>query len=191
MHAGVRPRSPSRPHPKAFSLVEVVIASAIIAVMLVAAIGAAGAAGARRQDNTDRAVASYLATSLMDEVRQQSYSPAVLAALESVGSGSGTLAGEDPPVDVQLDTGRASFTTLDHYTDYVDKPPTNRDGSIIPGASAFERRVTITYANPANPDTESLTDQGLRRVVVTVKRRGITLVTLTALRAAASDQSQH
>lgn len=178
---------------RGFSMVEVVVSTAIVGLMLTAAIAAVGASVMRRADTADRSMASYLGRSLMDEMDRKPYeaggaadggslsvSVTVVGELETPGAGDGG-SGSD---------GRAGYSTLDSYSGLVDAPPTRADGTKIDGGSGFSRTVDIAIVDANNPALMSASDTGVKLVTVTVKKRGETLAVMKTLRTRVMDGSR-
>lgn len=116
---------------RGFSLIEAVFATMLVAVLVVASLNATGHIGRSRGAAMDSARAHGLAHSLLNEVVAKLYEDADEA-------GSFGREPSDTP-------GRAGFDDVDDYHEFDDVPPSTPTGSAIPGASAFSRRVTVSY----------------------------------------------
>ena len=158
-----------------FSLVEATICTLLVAILFGAAVQAVGLSGMVQFKAADRARGRALAWALLGEVVQQKYS----------------AAGEPPgnPFDLLLGTtagprggDRMGFDDVDDYRDYADAPPVNRDGSAVPGATGYARRVSVTNVNPLDLGQATASDTGVKRVTVVVSRNGQTVARATALR---------
>ena len=137
----------------AFTLVESIIAAAIVAVMLVASINLLGAAAGTRAAGNDRRTGLMLAHQLMAEIQQQPYKDESIAAL---------LFG---PELGETGTTPAGFDDVDDYNKFDEKPPRLKDGTALAGYSAWRRTVTVTWVDPVTMAT-SLVDTGLKLVEV-------------------------
>jgi MSHA pilin protein MshD len=157
----------------AFTLAESAMATVIVGVMLGAAIETVGASRVGQVWNSERLRAVALASSLMGEVTDSYYKDPAAAVV---------LFGPE------LGESQATRTTLNDVDDYNglnDAPPKARDGTAIPGLSAWKRTVTVAWINPLSPSTVSVTETGLKRITVDVYRGNVKMAELTAYRSAA------
>lgn len=156
-----------------FSLVEAVIATAIVGGLLVAAMTAVGATARARQVTADGEKALLLAKDLLDEVIAKPY-------FDPQGSGTlGREAGE---------TTRVSFDDIDDYEGLIDNPPSTPDARSATAQVGWKREVVVRWASMANIQNDAIADEGIKRVEVHVSRRGRPIRTLVALRTSAWDQ---
>jgi type II secretory pathway pseudopilin PulG len=154
-----------------FSLVETAIATLLVGGLLVTAMNMVGASRITQSRTTDRQHATLLADELLQEVLAQPY-----------GEPNGNpLLGLDIG---ELLTLRVGFDDADDYDDYTESPPVDADGQPIPGAGRFTRRVEVRWVDPDEPDTVVASDQGLKRVTVTVTLADRQLAELVAYRSA-------
>jgi len=157
---------------RAMTLVEVVVATAVVAVMLVAALNTLGASArgyvvARRAQQ-----GGILAEQLMAEIVQSWYEDpdgTVLFGLETGDTG----------------TGRMGYDDVDDYHGLSDYPPLARDGTPVPGAAGWTRQVTVAWVNPLNPSSTVGSDSGLKRITVVATSAGAMTFTRVALRSSA------
>ena len=154
----------------AFTLVEVVVASAIVSVLLVAALTTAVSARVSYYKLAERNRALQLAQTLMAEILQQAYADPA-AGPTSFGVGADETA-----------TDRSTFDDVDDYGGWVACPPTNRDGSVIPNAADYEQRVTVNWVSPTDLTVIAVANTGVKRIQVTINRQGRKVITLTAYR---------
>ena len=99
---------------------------------------------------------SGLADELMSEIVQQPYSDPDGSAV------FGRESGESP-------TPRSAFDDVDDYDGWNASPPQYRDGTTIPDRTNWRQRVVITRVVPTNPTQTSGTDQGAKRIRVTIE----------------------
>jgi type II secretory pathway pseudopilin PulG len=163
--------NPRRVNP-GFSVIEAVLSTLVIGIMLVAVLNTVGAARTAQVWNSDRLRAACLASTLLAEITDQAYAEPTELPLFG-------------PEASELLATRSAFDDVDDYNGWSKSPPENADGTAIPGYSSdWRRSVSVVYAaTSANPAANSLTDTGLKRITVTVSRRGIKLAELTAVRA--------
>lgn len=156
---------------RAFSLLEVVVATMIVGVMIVVALNALGAVTRSSASFGNRAVALGLAEDLMAEILQSAYSdPDEDPAFGREGS--------------ELASPRTQFDDVDDYQNWSQQPPQARDGTPLADRDDWLRRVTVERVAADNPNQVSggSTDTGAKRVHVFVEYRGEVLVELVAVR---------
>jgi MSHA pilin protein MshD len=167
----------NRPAPslrRAFTLVEAVISLIIVSVMFTAAMSTAGAARVREQKAIDRQQGLFLAQSLMSEILDKAYidpGPLPVFGLEAT----------------ELLSPRSAYNDVDDFDGLVDSPPKDSGGTPIAGYSRWSRSVSVQWVTPAALNTASLTDSSLKRITVTVKKNGVPVVVIYALRSKARD----
>jgi hypothetical protein len=153
-----------------FSVIEAVLSTLVIGVMLVAVLNTVGAARTAQVWNADRVRATHLAGTLLAEIVDRSYADPTEVQLFG-------------PEASELLATRSAFDDVDDYNGWSKSPPDNADGSAMPGYSGWTRSVAVAWVVPGNPSQTSLTDTGLKRIIVTVSRRGVKMAELTGLRA--------
>jgi hypothetical protein len=154
------------------TLVEGAVCTVVVGLMLAAALNASAVARARQQHNQDRSTGMWLAQELMAEILRQPY--------VDVGGLLGLELGE-------THARRETLNDLDDYDGLKESPPRRPDGSIIPGFTNWSRSVTVENVNPANLRVRSTSETNIRRVIVTVRKNGVIVAQLRALRSKARD----
>jgi len=157
---------------RGISLIEAAVCVAIVGGLAAASINASGQTMRAREYAADRVRAQELAQDLMNEIRAQKY----YVGNGILGSLLVTLVGQP----------RSSFDEVSDYDGFTNSPPTDAAGTKL-ASTQWSRSVTVTYVTVANPDTVSLVDTGVKRIVVTVKKNRRVLATLTALRTSAGE----
>jgi len=143
-------------------------------VMLTAALSVAGAARAREQHAIDKEKGLFLAQSLMAEITDKAY----------VDPGLLPLFGLEV---AELGSPRSSWNDVDDYNGLSDAPPKYADGTPIAGYTRWSRSVTVQWVTYNNLATTSLLETGLKKITVTVRKNGLVVVELNALRSQARD----
>ncbi len=168
LHSDARTRSGQ----DGFSLVEAMISVLVVAVIVVAAMHTVGGSQAAQLKSAQRDLALMLAEDLMDEIMLGQYEEPV-----------------DPPnfgrESGESGSRRDLWDDVDDYDGWSASPPEHRDGTAIPNADSFTRQVEIVFLDPNDLVNTVVTDQGIKRVRVTVKHGDRALVTLTAVRTLA------
>ena len=150
-------RSPGVPRSAraGFTLVEVVIAVAIMGITLTASLSAVAYAARDRRTIDELRQGHALAASLAREIMSQRFA--------------------DPQGStvVPTSTTRSAFNNLTDYANFTESPPTQRDGSSIPEAAGWQRSVAIEPAAVDNtslaPSITAATTVVLYKVTVTAR----------------------
>lgn len=156
---------------KAFSLVEMTIATAIVGVMLVAALNTVGAAKMTQQRMGDQSLGSILAQDLMAEIMRQAYED------PDAGPGSFGLGGDEVG-----DGSRALWEDVDDYYNWSASPPQQKDGTEMSDLADWGRSVEVVWIDPTDLSQEVFSNQGAKRITVTVTCNDTLTVSLVAVR---------
>src|SRR6478609_5829463 len=163
----MRHRQPNRC--SGLTLIEVVASTMIVSLMAVAALNALAAATKSSNSIGNRAVAAGLADDLMSEIMMQPYSDPDGSPVFGHESGEATNI-------------RSAFDDVDDYDGWSASPPQYRDGTAIPDRADWRQRVSVTYVTPTNPTQTSATDQGAKRIHVTIEYQDVVLADQYAVR---------
>lgn len=162
---------------RAFTLAETVISTLLVGGLLVVALNTVGDATLGRQKIGDRGRAQLLAQDLMAEILGQAYKEPV-----------------DPPTfgrePSESGGARVDYDDVDDYHGWDSSPPEYKDGTAMTGLTGWRRTVTVEYVDPNDLTHTVAGDQGIKRITLTVSRNDLVLGSLTAVRTAATDQSQ-
>jgi len=155
---------------RGISLVETVISMLIVAIMAVAALRTVGSSAVARQTQAAQCRGPALARQLMAEILPNHY------AEPDETPQFGTETGESS-------SSRSNYDDVDDYNGWSSTPPAANDATAMSDLSGWTRSVTVRYVDPDNLTTVVGSDQGLKRITVTVTDpRGRESV-LTALRS--------
>jgi type II secretory pathway pseudopilin PulG len=157
------------------TLIEVIASTIIVSMMAVAALNALAAATKSANSIGNRAIAAGLADELMSEILMQAYSDPDSSPVFGHESGEST-------------TVRSAFDDVDDYNAWNASPPQYRDGTVIPDRTNWRQRVAVTYVVPTNPTQTSATDQGAKRIRVSIEYQGVTLADQYAVRTDRDDK---
>jgi len=156
--------------PTAFTIVEAMISTVIVAVMFVAALNTVGASRLTQQKASLSVRGRLMAESLLAEILRQSY--------------------EDPdgtPVfgreSNESATPRAAWDDVDDYAGFSESPPAAQDGTILTNSTGWERKATVERVDAADPMVVATGETNVKRVTVTVAYGGVPQATLVALKA--------
>jgi type II secretory pathway pseudopilin PulG len=152
------------------SLIEVVASTMIVGMLTVAALNALGAATRSAESLGNRSVAMGLADELMSEILQSAYSEP---------SGSTSFG----PDGTESTGPRSAFDDVDDYDGWSQSPPQYRDGTTMPDRADWRHRVQVLRVDPSDPAQTSGTEQGAKRIRVTVEYRNQIVTELVAVRS--------
>ena len=78
---------------------------------------------------------------------------------------------------------RTNWDDVDDYYQWNASPPQDRNGNALPNTSGWKRTASVEWVDPSNPAATVGSDQGLKRITVTVQRNGQVLAKLVALKS--------
>lgn len=151
------------------SLIETVLSMLILAGAFAASLTTIGSARTAQATVAEKRMGLILAEDLMAEILSQPYKEEGVSRL-------GIDLGERP-------NDRSTFDDIDDYDAWSASPPQDSAGKPIVGADLYTRSVTVSYTALLSPTTTSDTDQGMKHIVVTVKRGDKTVAELKAFRS--------
>ena len=154
------------------SLVEVSLSSLLVAILLITALQTVGASFRSEFHTAQQTQAILFAEDLLSEIIQMEYE-------EPDGAVSfGRETGESV-------TERINWDDVDDYHGWSSSPLKYQDGMEIPETSDWTRSVTVQFVLPADPDTTTNDDLGLKKITVTVYKDGEELGSLSVLQSKA------
>ena len=168
-HAGTR----------GFTIIEVIVSAVVLGFLSAGALTALSSTAKAQQLSADRARARFLADALIAEIGQQAYVE---------GSNYGAVLG--PESGEVSGASRALFDDLDDYNSLSEAPPKTRDGKDIAGLAGWTRQTRVNWVTTANTAASSATETYLKKVTVTVSKKGRALATAVALRSASTDKGR-
>lgn len=159
----------NRSERRAFSLLEVVISLFLVGTVMVVAmeVFASATTGRARNGNQTRAV--LLAQALIDEILDQPY-------IEHDG-----IAEFGPESGETADGTRTSFDDVDDYYKWSAGPPEAKDGADLPLTADWSREVSVWWVSASDTGISTASDEGLKRILVTVKYKGEPAASLTVV----------
>jgi MSHA pilin protein MshD len=152
-----------------FSLVEVTVSTALVGLMLVAALEALRGGIVTSARASQRARANLLASDLLGEILGRNYVEPVTSPVFG------------PEAD-EATQNRTAFDDVDDYHGWTESPPQHRTGVEMSYLTNWRRGVVVEYVSPGNPNVVVGSDQGAKRITVTVEFRGSPIATATGLR---------
>lgn len=161
---------------RGLTIVEVVVAMAVVSSMLIASLYAVAASRTTLMRARDRALGAELADDLLGFVYRLPYK-----------SPSGTLLG------IELGNLLADKTTLDDVDDfdgYQETPPQYANGTVMTGLAEWKRRVQVQWVTLADPTVVVASETGVKRITVIVERWSTEVARRVALRTDLSSTSE-
>ena len=153
------------------SLVEVAVSILIVGLLLVTSLQALGHVTKGKNETADVVRAQHLCRQMLAEVLATAY---------------------EEPVDTPVFGREAAETALkrDKYDDVDDfngrhvGPPSDELRFVLPGFSgAWSRQVTVDLVTAADPSVVAGSDEGVKRVKITIWKSGSILAEMVALRS--------
>lgn len=154
---------------RAFTLIEVTLATLMVGLLLVAAMKVVGQATSGQVLNGERNQAALLAGWLMAEIVELPYAEPVQSPV--FGPEPGETTGGT----------RAAFDDVDDYHGWSASPPVDKQGTPLANGTGYTTSVTVDYVHPDNLNNAQVSDLGVKRVRVTVSRAGKILASLTTI----------
>ena len=151
----------------AFSLLEVVISLFLVGTVMAVALEAFVAATVGRTRNGNEARAVLLAQALIDEITDQPY--VELDGTPAFGPETGETDGGT----------RTSFDDVDDYNAWSASPPEAKNGTDLPLTADWSREVSVRWVSASDTETSAASDEGLKRILVTVKYKAEPAASLT------------
>lgn len=153
---------------RAFSLVEAVIAAAIVGLMLVVALNTVGASRVGHYKIAERSLGHCLGQALMAEILQQAYED---PALPPGSFFSKAVTGD-----------RSLYDDVDDYDGWSASPPQNKDGTVMQGLPGWSRSVSVKWVKPDDLNWVVGVDTGVKGICLSVTHNGVPAATLWAIR---------
>ena len=154
---------------RAFTIVEAVISTIIVAAMVVAALNTVGASRLTQHKASVANRGRLLAESLMGEILrrdyQDPYKPVVFG----------------PEADESTET-RADFDDVDDYHLWSSSPPVAEDGTTLANTTGWQRSVTVEWVVAKEPAQVAGSESYAKRITVTVGHNNVPQATLVAVR---------
>ena len=154
---------------RGFSMVEAVFCVVLVGGLVVVSLDTLGASKMAQRNLGVRALGQLLASSLISEIMNQSYSDPNEASIFGIELS-------------EILASRPSFDDVDDYHGWTASPPQNRDGTVIPGLTGWSQTVQIQRVDPADFGIQRTTDTGVKRVTVTITRNNVSVATLVGVK---------
>ncbi len=146
--------------PAAFTIVEAVISTIIVAVMFVAALNTVGASRMTQYRASQINRGQLLARLLTAEVMRQSYKDPDGTPV------FGREANESA-------SPRTNWDDVDDYDGLSETPPVARDGTALANSTGWKWTVKVEWVDPADPSVVKTTESSAKRITVTVSYKDV------------------
>ncbi len=170
----------------AFTIAEAVISMVLVSVLLVAALNTLGASKLSQKQMMDHGDAHLLAADLLSEIMRQSYADPEdvkkvdlrkTVKIHPLGLDSGESGGS-----------RIDFDDVDDYQNWTSTlfsgMPERKDSTLITEFVGWNRSVTVERMSAVDPTLTSASEQGLKRITVTVSDGGVQAIHLVGFKGA-------
>jgi hypothetical protein len=155
---------------RGFTVAEAAVSMVLVGVLIVASLRALGAARYGRALDSHRLRAHLLAHGLLAEILSKAYAD----------PGGSLLLGPEP---AELTASRAGRNDVDDFDRWSEDPLLDANGSKVSGFTDWSRSVRVVWCPWSDPSATSLVETGIKRITVTVRRRGVTIATAVGLKA--------
>lgn len=152
---------------RGYTLVEAVIAVAILGGALAAALHTLGTSATTRARLDERMRGQLLGEQLMQEILSQPY------------EGAG---------ETKSGATRADFDCVGDYDGWFASPPEDRSGVPLAGTTDWTRSVEVIWVHPSDLTTPVGLESGVRRITVVAARGERVIAELVAWRTSAWDE---
>lgn len=179
--------------PRAFAMIEVVFATAIVGGLVVGALTLVASTAGHKANAANLARGQVLCRSLAEEICTRPVINWSSGGLDiEIDLGILVIKGVDATgISITAGTGnRSTFSTVDAYKDYVESPPKDEDGNTLAGYAGWARTVSVESVTLADPTATSTTETGLRRITVRAMHQGRVMATSTFLRSSEWERVQ-
>ncbi len=164
-------RCPSASLRRGLTLVEMAVSVVLVGVMLVAALNTVGASKLGQRKLYGRRQGHQLAQDLMAEILQQDYADA------AAGPDSFGVEGDEVG-----DGSRALWDDVDDYDGWSATPPQRKDGTVTADLDGWARAVSVEWVGATDISQIVGSNEGAKRVTVTVSHDDVPVAELVALR---------
>lgn len=159
---------------RGITMAETIVSSLLVGLVLVGTLQLIAPIIRSGSVMTDKLVASNLAREMSEEISTKYFTSQVVDDLDLIGADAG-------------DT-RATYDDVDDFHGLNNSPPQLSNGRVMTHLGSWARVVKVAHVELSNPNAESATYTGLKRVSVTVTKDGVTLAQDVTLHTHAADQ---
>lgn len=186
-------KTATRHRASGLGLVDAIMSIAIVSGLLVGSLSMLGAVTKAGMIQAEKSQGGALAQQLMQEILHFSYEEPATESGSIGDKGDSSGMSTDPmtqlpvppvfgPESGESGGNRKKFDDVDDYLGWSASPPEKKDGTKLAKKVGYTRQVDVAYVDPTNPTSVFGTDQGLKRIIVTVTDSNGKSTTLTALK---------
>lgn len=158
---------------RGMSITEVVASIVLVSLVMIGALNCVAGITSARMVIADSLKARHLAEQLMAEITNQAYADPNETAVFGVEV-------------TEIATPRSGYDDVDDYDGWSASPPRDHNNAVISGLGGWQRDVSVKLLDAATPELSSASDQGLKQIVVTVRKDGRVLAQHISVRSNAN-----
>lgn len=159
---------------RGLSMMEVVIATAVVGLMVAAALNAAGQSAQTALLTRERATGAWLADALLSEMMD---APAFVD-------------GARGPEGDEVGGDREGFDDVNDYHGWVGRPPEDREGNPLSVDSGYMRLAVVWGVNPTDLETPGTMADDARLLIVRVMKGNRIVAERRAVRTRAMERNR-
>ncbi len=163
-----------RNHRRGITMAETIVSTLLVGMVLVGTIQLVAPIVRSGSVMSDKLIATNLARELSEEIATKYFTSTLTDDLEVLGPGPGET--------------RDTYDDIDDYHGINNSPPQLSDGRVMTHLGGWARVVKVSHVSLNDPNAESVTYTGLKRVTVSVTKDGVTLATDVTIHAHAADR---
>ncbi len=159
---------------RGLSMMEVVIATAVVGLMVAAALNAVGQSAKTALLTRERATGAWLADALLAEMMD---APAFVDATQG-------------PEGDEVGGNRDDFDDVNDYHGWIGRPPVDREGELLGVDSGYMRLAAVWGVNPADLETPGTMADDARLLIVRVMKGNRIVAERRAVRTRAMEANR-
>ena len=159
------------------TLAETLVSMLIVSGLLVSALNTLGAVKWGHANISNRAKGELLAQELVGEILEMEYVEPVDTPVFGRESG-------------ETNSIRTWYDDVDDYHNWTASPPQDKSGADLTGWNGWSRSVNVKLVQKNNMMLQAMTDQGVKRITVTVTYQDKAQASLIAVRSGAATSTR-
>lgn len=161
-------------HRRGITMAETIVSTLLVGMVLVGTIQLVAPIIRSGSVMSDKLIASNMARELSEEIGTKLFISPSTADNDYLGT--------------ETSETRDGYDDIDDYHGISNSPPQLSDGRVMSHLGGWARVVKVTHASLNDPNADSASYTGLKRVTVSVTKDGVTLATDVTIHTHAADQ---
>jgi len=161
---------------RGISMAETVVATLLVGMVMVTTLQIVAPIVRSGTVMGDKMIATNLANEMIEEITTKLFTDPNVVDPDAIGINSGESA-----------SSRPDFDDIDDYDGWSSIPPAVSDMTPMANMGEWNRAVSVDHVLVDDPSTTSLTNTGLKRIVVRVKRNGVLIYKAKSLQSSRAD----